>query len=1390
MIFHELKPLSNAFIDTSGFCGRKQELEQLKASVENQDHKIILIHGVAGIGKSCLVAKYVSRCQVYEPNRILLIDCKKYNNIIDIYRRIGDLFEYTDQRCRFADLLKDFPKQARDPEYSDISQKIIEVLPKCLIIFENFEVFLIDRKDWDKDEPDIENNIFEITSSKIRTFFKCLLKSNQNAKIIITSRYKATLIENQSGFHRLHDIKLQGLNSVELKEYASTISKYEFSDSIWELIEHKINGHPQAFGFLCSLFEGRQESAADLPIYTAQDKTGFQVKAALHLLKKVYDLTTDQEKEILLLISVLREPFSEDMARFLLSADKKTCVALFDRLKSLENLGLLTRVVQNGFADCVKQWTPDSLVKDFLQLMSKKKGKYKDANILAARFYENKAQKNFRKLSDADFFIQAGYHYKNADNAGKHWAVFDSISYVLTNTGYMNYLNGMLEESEENVKLRIEKEPQNGLLYFYLGRILKEKGDYEAAIQTFEQSLRLADDDEQRSITLQNYAICLKRKGDYEEAGKKFEESLKLDPKNSKTLHGYAVCLKDKGDYESAIEKFEQSLKLYPKNAKTLNAYAVCLKANGNYENAGKKLEESLKLDPENTIALNGYGVHLKEKGDYEAAIEKFEQSLKLYPENAITLNAYAICLKEKGDYKAACENFEESLKFEPGQAITLHAYAICLKENKNYEAAIEKFEHCLKLDPDSPITLNAYAVCLKEKGDYKAAIQKFEHCLKLEPDNPKNLNAYAVCLKEKGDYKAAFQKFEQCLRLKTDDKQKTKTLQAYAICLKENGNYKAAIEKFEQCLKLNTDDKQKTKTLQAYAICLKESRDYKGAIEKFEQCLKLDTGDKQKTKTLQAYAICLKKIRDYKGAIEKFEHCLKLAPYGATILNAYAVCLKEKGDYQAAIEKFEESLKLDTNDRQKVITLNSYAVCLKQNNDYEAAIQKFEESLKADSENTITLNAYAICLKEKGDYKGAIEKFEESLKLDHDGKHKAMTLHAYAICLKEMGDYETTHEKFEQALKLNPYNTIILCSYAVYLKESRDYENAIEKFELALKLAVNDRQKAKTMLSYALCLKDKRDYKRAIEMFEQCLELNPDKVNTLLAYALCLKDNRDYKGAIEKLEQALKLAPDHSKTLQTYAVCLNKTRNFQKAENIFKQISLDKLDNISRTEYARLKILMHKYRQALDILEQINPKDEYVYQETAFVAGKLHKYDQKEEILKQGLKEFPDNRFLLQHLAGCFSIKSRSETDYKQKQIWFNLAKEQYEKGIKFQVADVRFYCHYASFFQRNGKYHEAEIQYKKALSLDDSDSETHTELGNMLRFRTSRHKEARFHLKKAIELNHKNYKSYLYYAFFLYRNREFEESEQYYKLAVENCPLHLRDKIQRDYELEKRKF
>lgn len=186
----------------------------------------------------------------------------------------------------------------------------------------------------------------------------------------------------------------------------------------------------------------------------------------------------------------------------------------------------------------------------------------------------------------------------------------------------------------------IELFPESPEYYFYLGIGYYQKKDYQKALETYQEGLKVIP--KENRVLISNFygqiGDLYYQMGNMEETYKAYDQALKYNENNAFVLNNYSYFLTlDKKDLKKAERMAALCIKLEPNNATYLDTYAWVFFMQGNYTLAKIYIENALSKDTENSAELvDHYGDILFMTGDKEKAIEQWKKAKEMGKESKI----------------------------------------------------------------------------------------------------------------------------------------------------------------------------------------------------------------------------------------------------------------------------------------------------------------------------------------------------------------------------------------------------------------------------------------------------------------------------------------------------------------------------------------------------------------------------------------------------------------------------------------------------------------------------------------------------------------------------------------------------------------------------------
>ena len=652
-ILPNLPPRLSEFVIENRFIELSQNLEYL------QNHRILLISGIGGVGKTTLARALVETRPANVPIPFWLDFSKNQS------ATVGDILEKLASYMNKPEIAS-FKIEGMDAGQANINKLTAELRDRDTVwlIFDNLEIIMDSR---------------EFHDEGIDQLFTSLRDSTHQARIIVTSRTLPILKNGESLIDVIDEEKkeLKGLNIDFGIDYLRKNGLDEVEPAKLEELVKGVDGHPLALKLLIDIVKifGINDALDDLSMY--QQSKYDTIKKA----RKLFDKLAGAEKEMLERIAVFRQPESMAALREMFTDKTPT-----DALRKLIDKSLLgTDHVGNYWLHpLVQEFSYDDLenkieihklaCKYYLSLpIPKTRTKKEDVQPLLEAHYHACLAKEYDVA--ADIIFNNGL-YRDLDKWGNYKTLVDLYS-------------GLLPDNPFENKPLLSSMGTHSAVIGNLGRAYNILGEVEKAIEYHEQALvitRKIGNRKGKGNNLSNLGNSYYVRGEVEKAIDYYEQALVFF-REIRDRHGEGACLgslglayRDLGEVEKAIDYYEQALVIShvigDRRSEGIrlgnlgNAYHVL----GEVGKAIEYHEQALVISREigdrcgEGSDLGNLGLVYSDLGEVEKAIEYHEQALVIFREigdkhgEGIRLGNLGLAYGNLGEVEKAIEHYEQAL--------------------------------------------------------------------------------------------------------------------------------------------------------------------------------------------------------------------------------------------------------------------------------------------------------------------------------------------------------------------------------------------------------------------------------------------------------------------------------------------------------------------------------------------------------------------------------------------------------------------------------------------------------------------------------------------------------------------------------------------------------
>lgn len=259
---------------------------------------------------------------------------------------------------------------------------------------------------------------------------------------------------------------------------------------------------------------------------------------------------------------------------------------------------------------------------------------------------------------------------------------------------------GKISSAIKNAKAIIQKDPQNYLAHYYLGKAyLKDKKSELALMELKYVDQHAVFDANLSELEFRQEIAPLYTK--FNQPGEALKQYLlltKLNPRDAENFYNVARIYEAKGKSDAALGFYDKTIKLNKRHVKAHAAMGLLLFRAKQLQEAKKEIDLAISLSPETFSSYYYLGKILKENKDFPGAVKAFEKAQRDSEFRQKALVECGTCYMAGNSIDNAINCFERaisSVKDSEKQETIYARYflASCYEKTRKIEKAIEQWE-------------------------------------------------------------------------------------------------------------------------------------------------------------------------------------------------------------------------------------------------------------------------------------------------------------------------------------------------------------------------------------------------------------------------------------------------------------------------------------------------------------------------------------------------------------------------------------------------------------------------------------------------------------------------------------------------------------------------
>ena len=672
---------------------------------------------------------------------------------------------------------------------------------------------------------------------------------------------------------------------------------------------------------------------------------------------------------------------------------------------------------------------------------------------------------------------------------------------------------GQWQEAAVDLRIVVQKQPNNSQAWLLLARISLDAGDLTGATSGVTHAM--AAGAKGPSVDELRARVWVEGGQPQQLLDAMAQHTVQL-PEPDGTLMT-ARALLELRQPDAALTKLQPLVASQPDLTEAQDLVAEALAAQGKLTPALQQLDATMRRDAKSAEPPLLEGLILEQEGQYASAADALTLALKRMPaaepmihrvRALIALTQVRLAL---GDLKAAAASEAEVVKLEPQSPATVLLDARLKIARKNLQGAVAELESVVTEAPGYNEARLLLGAALMQRGDLQQAQQQLQQVVENAPDDLAARKLLAEVQLKLGQPEGALSVLSPALATADLDQQ---LLSLYGAAASGTGDKQALIEALQRSEEEHPNDQTVLLNLGAAYLAAGQAQQALGVLQKTA-----DNGDPRRDRMLIA---ALMGAQGPDAAEPEMTRLLAAHPRDPGVLDLAASYYVTRGRTDDARAMLRASLAIDPADVGSQVDLARLDEAA---GDTSAAESRLQEALKAHPEALPIRLALADVLVRTKAYESARTLLNAAG--PSSGPEVKFALAQVALA---SGDLKSANAAIDQALAAQPGQATLVEDAGLLLMNANQFDAALARFTQATQLAPKD---ASYWLNTARAQLSLNQPAAARSSLNQADQLQPQWLPVVATLAYLDMHQGNGQSALARIQALLAQRPDDPGVLE-----------------------------------------------------------------------------------------------------------------------------------------------------------------------------------------------------------------------------------------------------------------